>query len=1163
MEEEIIPYDKLKGNEKKIFDNLYSTIFSEKKNNPEYFYYFILLVAYVNKGKEDEIEKVLEEISKAKPEFIKIFFNYIIGKKSFKIGKVTEIDYRILLTTLKEFVKHVGPIFSDDLDGQDIINDEDVLKILDLFVRSNESNQIFKDFLEDYKNKKDKPNTIEIKGDEQIEPDLSHELQTTETLCTNTKQKEIKDNSEELAKLKELEERNKELKEQLAKAGTEKFNEKKEKEKLNKELLEKEEELKKQRKEFEKQIKEIEKQLEEKDETIKGHVKTINDEKIKNKESVKEREEYRKKIEEKEGIIKEKEDTIKEKEKNIDQLELDKKEKDKKLEDVEMEIKQKDREIEISKKRIEQNEKNIAEQNKLFDDLDSRQIIVENALKVAQKQEENLKNTALNLLNERNAMIKFFQEQNAQQLKYIQQMSFQQQQQNILDKENAMEAVLKITSGQIQNIQALDANKLIILRAFPDINSWPQQFRIGLDNLYNSLRRPQIVVGQQPVQYNPQPTQIYRLPEPQTREEILPLSQLLKSQEYETQKEPNVKVTEVDENKEELEKEKKEEEWVPTQRMDDPVVDKKVDSKVIKKPKQKVEIKKPKIKDTKIPSSAKVKKLDFVKKLSKPEEVPKKQVGETKDDPIIVKESQIIAKKEVDEQPIKKFESTAKYPAESQPKLNDLEQIKKKYEQIGKDELIKVQKEVKEMKEQEELDDEYVMVKYNKDEKGLDIVKFSYYPEHPMDVKFRNIYKNFEEIFKDPDFIFIKDNIKEFKDIYSREERNARKVRRKWIFTELINYVFNNYKLNGSFFIVDPLSLPHDLFWILINYRKEIYDLKQKVLGHETLIDKMSNLVYDPYPEEEIYLLPEEILDSSILKMINDPSFKLIIEKSKVFEENVKLHNIFNVQFSKKYLSKDVWLFKNIILIIGTYFINKLGINEIIRNPPYKMLPFLLIVQKYRAGVFSVLNESEVKDKENVKKILTDITINGQINVIIEKAKKIYDSEYQPNKEILRDKIFMDLENATEEEVVEYTLSGDPELNFIEFGDQFIEEYLNYRTEGSNLRIGIWMFDQILKFLRENARDIINNHEKFKQPKYLLIIRISYMFSDFIFDKLFRNEISLSVVEKFINVLDEEQLNQKGVFEYIMEDLEEYKGKYFIELRKKKKEEKKKLNKKE
>ena len=524
-------------------------------------------------------------------------------------------------------------------------------------------------------------------------------------------------------------------------------------------------------------------------------------------------------------------------------MELDKKEKDKKLEDVETEIKQKDREIEISKKRIEQNEKNIAEQNKLFDDLDSRQKIVENALKVAQKQEENLKNIGLNLLNERNAMIKFFQEQNAQQLQYIQKLSIEQQQKNFVDRQNAMEAVLKITSGQIQNEQALDANKIIILRAFPDMNSWPQEFRTGLDNLYKSLRAPRVIVGQQPIQFIPQ-NQVYRY-EPPNREEIQSLSQLLRSQDDETQKEPNVKVTEVDENKEELEKDKKEEEWVPTQRMDDPVVDKKVESKVIKKSKEKVEIKKPKIKDTKISSTARVRKLDFTKKPSKPEEVPKKQVGETKDDPIIVKESQIIAKKEEDEQPIKKFESTSKYPKEREAEMNDLEKIKKYAEDVGKIALIEVQKE---MKEQKELDDDLILEDYIKSRQGEEIVVLKYVPAREEDEKFENIYKNMEKILQDPDFLYIKNNIEAFKKIYSRVERDAEKLRKKWVFDQIIDYVFKNYKSNGSFYIVEPLSLPHDLLWILVNYKNEIYKLKGVIITN-----KMSNLEYEPYPEEKRY----------------------------------------------------------------------------------------------------------------------------------------------------------------------------------------------------------------------------------------------------------------------------------------------------------------------
>lgn len=1089
MEEVFIPYVDLEKSAKKKIDSYYETTGSGKKRDPEQFYYHILLVAYINNEKEDEIDKILKALTSGNPDFIKKFFEFILGKKSLIIRNVIEIDYRILLPALKEFTKFLAYPLSYDLNGQDTINDDIVLKILDTFLRMDfdSRDQMVKKFTETYTNEKGKSNIIEIKGSEKNILNSRPELQTIETLCTSTKeQKEIKDNSEELARIKELEENNESLKNQLAKTGAERYKEREEIEKLNKKLLEKEEELKV-----------FDKELKEKDETIKSHMKTIRDEKINYEKSIKENEEFKKRIEEKDDIIKEKEESI-------NQLELENKQTVKNLEDAEIEIKEKGKQLEVSNKRIETIKETLNEQNKLIEDIKTQQDIYKKTIEATQQQGNSIQQTFIIFAKQANDVIEQLRRQN---IMYLQQAGDVEKLLRLQIRSNAEDAIRMITSNHVYDLPSLYNYQRIIEMSYPR-STWPPWFIQGFSNYIDFLKNRQFqITNVQQSQYLT-PSQVYRLPGPQpeeVEEEVIPLRRLVESQD--TRKEPNITVTEVDEtkedeNKEELKKDKKEEEWVPTQRMDEPVEDKKVESIVIEKHKDEVETKKPK---TTVSKNFRVRPLNL-KKESKSEEV-KKQKGETKDDPIIVVESQIIAEKETDEQPTKKLESTGKFPVEKEAKMNDLEQLRDYANRVAREEL-KTQR--KELKEEKELVDDLIIEEYFYDIDGKEVGKYSYFPERKEDKIFNDIENNLEVIMQDPDFKYIRDNIEEFQKIYRKEEKDVSKLRKKWVFNEIVNYVINKYKLKGSSEIKYPLSLPHDLLWILINYKKEIYKLTKVVITQ-----KMYDPGYNPSDEEAIYLFPDSILDSSILKIINDPNFKLIFENGRIFEENITLHNMF-----KEYFTKDYWLFRAMV-DLGAFFIKHIGIDAIIENPPYKMLPFLMLVEKYPGPVFSIL-ESEIKDPEEIERIkekIRKIVEKGRINELIKKAEESYKPEYSPNKEILRDKIFMDIENATEKEIIDYIRMEDAELFFIGYGERFIEDYKNYQTRGTNFGVGIWMFDQVLKFIRQNIRNIISDPKNYKKPKYIFVIMMLHLYQEVIYQNLIENGIKIDK-KQFTNVVN-------------------------------------------
>ena len=875
-------------------------------------------------------------------------------------------------------------------------------------------------------------------------------------------------------------------------------------------------------------------------------------------------------IKELEKTVIEKDKVIDENTKSLEDLRVEHEKQSIDLEKANKDIIMKEGEIKESTEKIKKNEQYVKERDEMIKQLQEKSDIMNKVVSTLEMYNKQMQEATMSTIQQQNNYI--------EQLRQAAALEIQR-----LLKSDADKSIYEIAfNNQFMNTQTLFGHLEKIRTVYPfdnEFNGLPENFKRivreiiarnqNLQQMY--LRQTQqTFIGGPQMGYLPGNQQYQALPYNQTENIIIPQgnvgfnpsnTRLLTSG-------GNIKVSEIiDENKPEERIElqtidDKKEELIPTQPIesDEPEIEKKVEMKdisnvssvvtdstiqsddkpnekvddkqlLVDKEKEKKEVKEDTQKINKKKVSTQKKDDTKPKKHSEPKT---RKLKMTKEEPkkVIFKEKVMEKKEKKEEQPIE-IKPSGNNPVKNEIIVDILEKAKKgvKRRLREDDELIKSKKI---LKEDGKLVEEELIIEEQSKQGDAIILKYS--PKRVGDQKFIKIEKLDSELYEDSDLQFIIQHVEDFTEIYIKRERDVEKLRKIWIFEQLLNYIIEHYHLREE----KTLNLPLYVAYILINYQ----DLIEKIKG---ISIKEKDMKYKIKKEDIIY--KNDMDDFAVMNLINDTDFKLIVGNG--IKQQIGLH-----LKNKNYIPRELWLFIRIVEM-ASKLINNRKIENFINDPLYIELPFIALFIKWQEEVIQVLKTKQVKDDDIKRLIFAD---KKELKVKVEKSKENLDRRI----------IFDHLDVINEGLNIQYLINEDKEFRYI-IDDlvKFINEYMEFKENGkrSEHPIAIQIFEKVYDYIKDRATDIIINWQNYKNPRYLILIEIlngqrDYMYSTIfktIFEEILK-EIPFETLKEIIpdDVANKEKL-KKGdeftIFEIIVDELYYYSADIIEN-------EKKKLNKK-
>ena len=162
-------------------DTYIGNVSMEKKNSADSLYRYVLAQAYKHENDENFISFILEIIGNGEPDVIMEFLGMYSKDKIVRIELsdfILEIRPEIIKPAINVFLDYLRIALSDYE-----INDDE---LIDNFIMSRYE-ETYNNFLKYFKDHKNdiKPDKVEIKNKEKIDPNIRPELETMNTLHSN------------------------------------------------------------------------------------------------------------------------------------------------------------------------------------------------------------------------------------------------------------------------------------------------------------------------------------------------------------------------------------------------------------------------------------------------------------------------------------------------------------------------------------------------------------------------------------------------------------------------------------------------------------------------------------------------------------------------------------------------------------------------------------------------------------------------------------------------------------------------------------------------------------------------------------------------------------------------------------------------------------------